>query len=265
MTSNKNTRLLVANQISHTYASDGGPLPALVNVGLGLRQDEFACLVGPSGCGKSTLLRILAGLLRPTGGNVTLEGEPVTGPDRRVGYVFQQANLMPWRTVLDNVALPLELAGLKRETREAAAGALIDLVGLDGFGAAYPAELSGGMAQRVAIARALISQPSILLLDEPFGSLDAMTRDLLGEELLRIWRGRGSRLSAVLMVTHSISEAILLADRVFVMSPRPGTIEAVYPVALPRPRTLSDLHSREAGELSQAIRSALRIGGAVGE
>ena len=249
---------LVADGITHFYESDGGPLHVLDDVGFGLARNEFVCLVGPSGCGKSTLLRILAGLLPPTGGSVWLDGEPVLRPHRKIGVVFQQSNLMPWRTVLDNIALPLELEGAGAEERHAAARELIALVGLEGFEAAYPAELSGGMAQRVAIARALIQEPEVLLLDEPFGALDAMTRDLLGEELLRIWQARHS---TVLMVTHSISEAILLADHVLVMSPRPGHIEAAFTVNLPRPRTLEVLHCAEAGELARAIRAALRVGG----
>ena len=246
---------LVARHVSHAYPTDNGPLRVLDQVSLSLAHNTFTCLVGPSGCGKSTLLHILSGLVLPLEGSVLLDGEPVGGPHPRIGHVFQQANLMPWRRVLDNIVLPLELAGVERAAREDAARDLIALVGLEGFEATYPAELSGGMAQRVAIARALIQRPEVLLLDEPFGALDAMTRELLGEELLRIWQARSS---TVLMVTHSIAEAILLADRVLVMSPRPGRIEADFPVALPRPRTLDMLHDTTAGELSHAIRAAIR-------
>jgi NitT/TauT family transport system ATP-binding protein len=219
-------------------------------------QDQFVCLVGPSGCGKSTLLHILSGLLPPTSGMVMLDDEPVTRPRRRIGYVFQQANLMPWRTVLDNVALPLELIGHPRDQREAAAREMISLVGLDGFDSTYPDDLSGGMAQRVAIARALVARPEVLLLDEPFGALDALTRDLLAGELLRIWEAIHG---TVLMVTHSIPEAVLLADRVLVMSPRPGHIDAAFTVDLPRPRTADVLHSPAAGDLARAIRGAIRL------
>ncbi len=247
--------MLTASHLSHSYPSENGPVPALKGASLTVGRDEFVCLVGPSGCGKSTLLRILAGLLEPLAGTVTLDGEPITEPDRRVGYVFQEANLMPWRRVRDNIALPLELAGVDLPPRIEAARELIALVGLEGFENAYPAELSGGMAQRVAIARALIGRPEVLLLDEPFGALDAMTREMLGEELLRIWQAWQS---AVLMVTHSISEAILLADRVLVMSPRPGHIEASFEVKLPRPRTLKVLHDPGAGDLAEAIRAAIR-------
>lgn len=248
---------LSARRVSHAYLTENGPLPVLADVSFDLARDEFVCLVGPSGCGKSTLLRILSGLLPPTGGAVLLDDEPVTRPRRRIGHVFQQANLMPWRSVLENVALPLELIGQPRSEREAAAQAMIDLVGLDGFTATYPADLSGGMAQRVAIARALVARPEVLLLDEPFGALDALTRDLLAEELLRIWQAVHG---TVLMVTHSIPEAILLADRVLVMSPRPGHIDAVFPVDLPRPRTPDMLHSPAAGELARRIRGAIRLG-----
>ncbi|GAB4474497.1 MAG: ABC transporter ATP-binding protein [Anaerolineae bacterium] len=248
---------LAAEHISHVFDGDSGPLPALHDVTFSLGRDELICLVGPSGCGKSTLLRVLAGLITPTEGRVLLDGQPIDGPDPRIGMVFQAANLMPWRTVIENAALPLELAGVPRPEREEAAGELLALVGLEGFETLYPAELSGGMAQRVAIARALIGQPEVLLMDEPFGALDAMTREILSEELLRIWHARQS---TILMVTHSISEAILLADHVLVMSPRPGTIEACYDVALPRPRTLAMLHRPEAGDLAAAIRAAIRAG-----
>ncbi len=248
--------VLAAHHVSHTFTDDSGELLALRDVSLALHQGEFVCLVGPSGSGKSTLLHILAGLLMPAQGTVTLDGEVVTRPRRRIGYVFQNANLMPWRSVLDNVALPLELSHTPHAEREAAARDLIALVGLTGFEDTYPANLSGGMAQRVAIARALITRPEVLLLDEPFGALDALTREQLGEELLRIWQARLD--SSILMVTHSIPESILLADRVLVMSPRPGHIAAEFPVRLPRPRTLDMLHSADAGQLAQDIRAAIR-------
>jgi NitT/TauT family transport system ATP-binding protein len=247
---------LSAARVGHVFQGDAGPLEVLDKVSFTLKSDEFVCLVGPSGCGKTTLIRILAGLLEPTSGTVTLDGGRVDGPQRQVGLVFQQSNLMPWRSVLDNIALPLELSGMDAERRYREAGELVELVGLAGFERAFPAELSGGMAQRVAIARALIQKPEVLLLDEPFGPLDAMTRELLGEELLRIW---GARHSTVLMVTHSIGEAILLADRILVMSPRPGHIAHTFEVDLPRPRALEMLHYPAAGELSQAVRAGIRL------
>ena len=248
--------ILSAERISHTFETAGGPLRVLDGVSLSLARDEFVCLVGPSGCGKSTLLRILAGLTAPTDGSARLDGEVIRTPHPAIRLVFQQPNLMPWRSVLDNIALPLELAGVARAKREELARQLIELVGLAGFEATHPAELSGGMAQRVAIARALIEEPAVLLMDEPFGALDALTRDQLGAELLGIWQARRS---AVLMVTHSIPEALLLADRVLVMSPRPGRIAAEFAVGLPRPRGIEALHSAEAGRLDAAIRAGLGI------
>ena len=248
--------ILKARGVSHAFPGAHGPLDVLHDVSLSLGRREFVALVGPSGCGKSTLLHILAGLLLPTDGLVTLDDERVVRPRRRIGFVFQDANLMPWRTTLQNVALPLELAGVERREREARAGELVDLVGLIGFEDSHPADLSGGMAQRVAIARALINEPDVLLLDEPFGALDALTREQLGEELLRIWQ---TQRSAVLMVTHNINEAILLADRVLVMSPRPGQITDRFNVPLPRPRDFDLLHAPEVGTLGRSIRGALRL------
>jgi NitT/TauT family transport system ATP-binding protein len=212
------------------------------------------CLVGPSGCGKSTLLRILAGLLRPDRGSVFLDGKPVEAPQRQVGIVFQQANLMPWRTVLGNVLLPLEIAGVDPNLARDRANSMLDLVGLGDFAQAYPADLSGGMAQRVAIARALVHRPSLLLLDEPFGSLDALTRERMGQELLRIWHAEPI---TVLMVTHSVPEAVFLSDRVFALSPRPGTIAASLPIGLRRPRELALMGTKEFGELTTKARAAI--------
>ncbi len=185
-------------------------------------------LIGPSGSGKSTLLRVLAGLVKQTRGQMHFNTiQP------KVGLVFQKANLMPWRRVIDNICLPLELQGIPKDAIRKRAQALINLVGLTGFESTYPSDLSGGMAQRVSIARSLMQDPDFLLLDEPFGSLDALTRERMGEELLHIWQARRK---TVLMVTHSISEAIYLSDRVLVLSPRPGQIVLDLPVNLPRPR-----------------------------
>mgnify|MGYP005836711131 CR=1 FL=1 len=245
---------LSAEHISHTYRTPAGDVPALRDITFDVKPGSLACLVGPSGCGKSTLLRALAGLLKPDEGRVLLDGKPLEGPDHRVGVVFQKANLMPWRTVMQNLTLPLELNGVPREEREARAAQLLDLMGLTGFADAYPGALSGGMAQRVAIARALIYRPDVLLLDEPFGALDAMTRERLGVELLRIWEAERR---TVVMVTHSIAEAIFLADHVIVLSARPGRITRRLDVALPRPRALDVVHSPAFGQLSALVRAAI--------
>jgi NitT/TauT family transport system ATP-binding protein len=245
---------MVAEGLRHVYRSAQGDLLALDRVGLMVGQGEFVVVVGPSGCGKSTLLRILGGLLVPTEGQVRLDGQPLASPRRQVGYVFQQVNLMPWRTVLRNVTLPLEVAGTPRSQAAQRARDLLTLVGLGGFEEAYPRELSGGMAQRVAIARALIADPEVLLLDEPFGSLDALSREQMNLELLRIWQAR--RVTAV-MVTHDLQEAILMGDRVLVMSPRPGHIRAEVAVDLPRPRTVEVMYTEFFGALSRRVREAI--------
>ena len=247
--------VLVADEITMTFLGQQGSLEALQGVSLQVAAGEFLCIVGPSGCGKSTLLRVLGGLVRPTSGEVYMGGELLTAPRRQIGLVFQKANLMPWRTVLRNVALPLEIKGLKAGQAAQSARELLELVGLEGFEGAYPHELSGGMEQRVAIARALIHDPTILLFDEPFSPLDALTRERMNLELLRIWRAKRK---TVVMVTHSIQEAIFLADRILVMSSRPGSIEASFPVPLPRPRRLEMLYSVKFGALSKRVRQAIR-------
>jgi NitT/TauT family transport system ATP-binding protein len=246
--------ILVARDLGMKYAGTNGSLPALDRVSLSVLSQEFVCVVGPSGCGKTTLLRILSGLLMPSAGRVEFAGQPLVGPRRRIGFVFQQANLMPWRNVLDNIALPLELGGSTVQERHARARELIELIGLQGFESVYPRDLSGGMAQRVAIARALIHRPELLLLDEPFGSLDALTRERMAGELMRIW----SRYAVtVIMVTHSISEAVLLADRVLVLGPRPGSVRLEVAIPLPRPRTVDMTYTPEFGRLAAQIRGAI--------
>jgi len=247
--------VLVADEITMTYLGQQGSLEALEGVSFQVGVGEFLCIVGPSGCGKSTLLRVLGGLVRPTSGRVYLGEELLTAPRRQIGFVFQKANLMPWRTVLRNVTLPLEIKGLKAEEAGRQARELLKLVGLEGFEDAYPHELSGGMEQRVAIARALVHDPAILLLDEPFGALDALTRENMNLELLRIWQAKQK---TVVMVTHSIQEALFLADRILVMSSRPGRIEATVPVPLPRPRRLEMLYGDEFSALSRQVRGAIR-------
>lgn len=240
--------------ICHVYEGRQGALLALDGVELSVSDGEFVAIVGPSGCGKSTLLRILGGLLRPTEGTVFLDGQRLLAPKRQVGYVFQKVNLMPWRSVLHNVTLPLEVSGMPRPRAEHKAEELLGLVGLEEFGQVFPRQLSGGMAQRVAIARALVGQPEVLLLDEPFGSLDALSREQMNLELLRIWQAR--RVTAV-MVTHDLQEAIFLADRVLVMSPRPGRIRSEVEVGLPRPRTLEVMYTEFFGALSRRVRQAI--------
>jgi NitT/TauT family transport system ATP-binding protein len=219
-----------------------------------VRRGEFVAIIGPSGCGKSTLLRILGGLLVPTSGRVYLNGSSLDSPRRQVSYVFQKVNLMPWRTVLRNVTLPLEVAGVPWIEAERRGRELLALVGLEDFEATYPRELSGGMAQRVAIGRALVGDPEVLLLDEPFGSLDALSREQMNLELLRIWRVQG--VSAI-MVTHSLDEALFVADRVLVMSPRPGRIRAEVRVDLPRPRVFEVTYTESFGALSRRVREVL--------
>jgi NitT/TauT family transport system ATP-binding protein len=230
-------------------------LHALDQVSFDVAPKEFVCIVGPSGSGKTTMLRLLAGLLRPTRGEVRFEGQPVREPRRGMGFVFQQANLMPWRTVLENIALPLELEHQPPEAARRRADELLTLVGLEGFASTYPRDLSGGMAQRVAIARALVHDPDLLLLDEPFGSLDALTRERMAAELMRIWEARHV---TVVLVTHSILEAVLLADRVLVLSSRPGRIVLDLPIRLPRPRTEELSYTAEFGKLVHRVRDAIR-------
>jgi len=239
------------------YPNGDGGIQALAGVSFTVSRQEFVCFVGPSGCGKTTLLRLLAGLVAPTYGEVVFEGKRLAQPRRRIGFVFQQANLMPWRTVLSNIVLPLELQQVPAREAEDRANNLINLVGLNGFETSYPCDLSGGMAQRVAIARALIHEPNLLLLDEPFGSLDALTRERMGAELMRVW---AARTVTVVMVTHSISEAVLLADRVFVLSARPAHVCLDLPIPLPRPRSLEMTHTRAFGKLASQVRLAIEQG-----
>ena len=231
-------------------------MPALAHLSFEVERQQFICIVGPSGCGKSTLLRLLAGLLLPSEGRVLFDGQPLTGPRRRLGLVFQKANLMPWRTVLANIMLPLELQHVPTALARAQAQEVIELVGLAGFEETLPRGLSGGMEQRVAIGRALVHNPEVLLLDEPFGALDALTRERMGAELLRIW---DARKKTIVMVTHSIPEAVLLADRVLVLSPRPGRLRLSLDIALPRPRQMSMEYSPAFGELAGEIRGAIEV------
>ncbi len=220
----------------------GDPLEAIREVSFAVQSGEFVTLLGPSGCGKSTLLMMVAGLLSPTAGRISVGGAPVRGPRPDTGVVFQSPLLLPWRTVLENVLFPVELQGGDCAAGEVRARELLVMTGLQEFGDSLPPELSGGMQQRVAICRALIHQPSTLLMDEPFSALDALTRDIMNLELLRIWERQGT---TVLFVTHSIREAVFLSDRVLVMGRRPATIIQDLPIALDRPRAL-DLQETEA-------------------
>jgi NitT/TauT family transport system ATP-binding protein len=243
------------------YATkDGQTIQALKDVNLGIANGEFVSVVGPSGCGKTTLLKILAGVLRRSSGDVTIEGRAVSGPSREIGVVFQAPVLLPWRNVLQNVMVPVEVQKRERGKFEARARQLLAMVGLDGFEGKYPGELSGGMQQRVGICRALVHDPSFLLMDEPFGALDAMTREQMNEELQRIWTDSKK---TVLLVTHSIPEAVYLADRVVVMTPRPGRIVDIVPVDLPRPRTLAMHNTPEFGRFVARIRAHFNSSGAL--
>ncbi|HHX42445.1 MAG TPA: ABC transporter ATP-binding protein [Chloroflexi bacterium] len=247
--------VLVAERVEMTFVSPDSSLEALAEATVALAPNEFVSIIGPSGCGKSTLLRILAGLVRPTGGRVLLHGQPLTHPHRQIGVVFQHANLMPWRSALRNVTLPLEIQGIAADIAERRGREMLELVGLADFADALPRDLSGGMRQRVALARALVHDPEVLLLDEPFGALDALTRERMNWELLRIWEARRK---TVLMVTHDIQEAIFTSDRVLVMTARPGHIRAEVAIDLPRPRSPEDLYSPRFMELSHTLRDLLR-------
>jgi NitT/TauT family transport system ATP-binding protein len=243
--------------LSKTYARNA--LVALTDVNLTIRAGEFVSVIGSSGCGKSTLLKIMAGLLPPTEGAVMLEGEPVLGPREDIGMMFQQATLFPWRTTMENVVLPIEVREGKAAARErhGDAAALLELVGLKEFAHAYPNELSGGMAQRAAICRMLVTQPAVLLLDEPFSALDELTRDFMNMEMQRICMARHA---TAFLVTHSIQEAVLLSDMVYVMSPRPGRFVEAVEVDLPRPRTLQMITTPRFGALVDRIRARLDKG-----
>jgi NitT/TauT family transport system ATP-binding protein len=245
---------LAVRNVGMTFALPTGPLAALVDIDLSLQPGEFGAVIGPSGCGKSTLLRLIADILRPSSGSIEIGGEPPEVARRRhqIGFVFQAPTLLPWRTVRDNIRLPLDVAGSARQALSP--DDLISLVGLTGFERALPAQLSGGMQQRVAIARALLLRPGVLLLDEPFGALDEITRQRMNGELLRIWRE--TRTTAVL-VTHALAEAVYMADKVLVMSPRPGRIVAVVAVDLPRPRAPAIMKDAAFFRIVNTVRDAL--------
>ena len=249
--------MIVLDGVGMTYRADSGPVEALRDISFAVDRGELVALVGPSGCGKSTLLRIIAGLRPPSAGRIAVDGRAVTRPIAAVGMVFQAPVLLKWRRIVDNVLLPAELAGMSPDAYRARATDLLRLVGLEDFGDKLPRELSGGMQQRAALCRALLLDPPLLLMDEPFGALDAMTRDELNLELLRVW-GEGSRQrKTILFVTHSIPEAVFLADRVVVMTPRPGRVARVVQVRLPRPRTTATRASAHFGALTLELHDVL--------
>ena len=242
--------------LSHVYAGADGGVAALVDITLAVGKGRFVVIVGPSGCGKTSLLMMLAGLRHPSQGRISCLGRPIPKPDpQRVGVIFQEASLFPWLSTLDNIEFPLSLRGVPRAERRRRSEAMLSLVGLEGFGERYPHELSGGMKQRVSIARGLVQDPPLLLMDEPFAALDEQTRMTMGHELLRIW-SRTEK--TVLFITHSLTEAVYLADEVLVMSARPGRIVDHIQVTLPRPRSYEMMATEAFGQLRDRIWQQIR-------
>jgi len=228
--------VLEVRDVTKTFQTEKSKISVLEDVSFSVDKDEFVCLVGPSGCGKSTLLRIVAGLEKADSGQILFHGQPQTSPNPRITMIFQLFGLLPWKTALDNVEIPLEVIGMKRESREEIAKSYLRMVGLEGFENTYPHDLSGGMKQRVGIARALALQPEVLLMDEPFSSLDELTAKTLRTLVMDIWRDPSLPTNTFVMVSHNVEEAVYMADRVIVMSPRPGRIIDEVKVNLPRPR-----------------------------
>lgn len=244
--------MLIVQDICKKYeADDGDGVQALQNIDIEVKDKEFVCIIGPSGCGKTTLLRIIAGLEKPDSGLVTLNNETILAPGPDRGMVFQEYSLFPWRTVLKNITFSLELKKIPKAERNKIANEYLELVGLEKFADSYPHELSGGMKQRVAIARALVNDPKILLMDEPFGAVDAQTRNRLQQELLKIWE---KEQKTIMFITHSVDEAVFLADRVVVFTARPGKIKEIIDIDLPRPR---DRTSLEANIVRERLLSSL--------
>ena len=252
--------VISVRRVTKFYGRGADAIAALRDIDFAVADGEFMAIVGPSGCGKSTLLKILAGLIPASDGELLLNNAPIEGPRKDIGMVFQLPVLFPWRSVLGNVLLPVDVQRLGRERMTRQALDLITLVGLSGFENRYPWELSGGMQQRVALVRALIHDPALLLMDEPFGALDALTREAMNVELQRIWL---ERRKTVLFVTHSTSEAVFLADRVLVMTSRPGRIGDLLRIDLPRPRALDVMTTETFGAYVRRIRAALNAGGGI--
>ena len=247
--------ILVVDRISKRFNTPEGTITAIDDVSLSIAEGEFMAVIGPSGCGKSTLFNVIGGLTDGYDGRVTVAGEEVKGPHASIGMVFQEESTFPWRTVIDNVAFPLEIAGMVKAERLEQAKRFIRMVGLDGFENRYPSELSGGMRQRVAIARTLASRPKILLMDEPFASLDEQTRLLLGDKVLQIQQELNQ---TTLLITHNITEAVQLADRILVMTYRPGQVKRIVDIRLPRPRTSEIVSSEAFGRYVAQIWTDLR-------
>jgi len=254
MTATSGSPVYELSGVGKTYTRNR--VVALENVGLTLARGSFSSVIGSSGCGKSTLLKIMAGLLPPSTGRVVLQDRPVTGPRRDIGMMFQQATLFPWRTTVENIVLPIEIRDGRAAAQKAKERAhdLLDVVGLKGFEDVYPNQLSGGMAQRASICRMLITEPAVLLLDEPFSALDELSRDMMNMELQRIC---GERHATAFLVTHSIPEAVILSDDIYVMKPRPGRVAEVVTVDLPRPRTLDMITTPKFGSIVDYIRTSL--------
>lgn len=243
--------------INKTYQTKDGPVTAVQNVNFDIEQSEFVAIVGPSGCGKTTILKMLAGLVPYTSGSITIGGRLVDSPQTNLGIIFQDAVLLDWRNVISNVMLQIEIRGMDRSEYESKAMDLLGTVGLQGFENKNPYELSGGMKQRVSICRALVHDPPLLLMDEPFGALDALTREQISMDIQHLWM---EQRKTVMLITHSIPEAVLLADRVIVMSPRPGQIVEIFDIDLPRPRRLDNL-SRKFNEYAGEIRKIFQAKG----
>lgn len=251
--------IISLQNVDLTYGARGFPVKALENVSLTAADGEFVSVVGPSGCGKSTLLKIISGLLPHSAGTVLVNGARVKGPPPSVGIVFQSPLLMPWRTILDNVLVQIDMRDLRRQEYLEKARSLLKMVGLGAFEDAHPYQLSGGMQQKVGICRALVHSPQLLIMDEPFGALDAMTREQMMVELQRIWMDQKT---TILFITHSLSEAIFLSDRVLVMGPRPGQVVGEFTIDIPRPRRIKDERSPIFADYADRVRTCLEANGA---